>query len=71
MRISETHWKIEKKIVSFLDDCIWIGSGTFSLLPEKYLSSDVNVLPNGLKISDITKKDFLQLKFCQSDQQGW
>ena len=42
----------------------------FSLLPQKCLSSDINVLPNDQKISDITKKDFLQLKFSQSDQQG-
>ena len=35
-------------------------------LPREYLSSGVNVLTNGLKISDITKKDFFQLKFSLS-----
>ena len=38
----------------------------FSLSPGKYFSSGFNVLTNGLKTLDITKKDFFQLKFSQS-----
>ena len=33
------------------------------------MSSQVNVLRNGLKISDITKKEFSQLNFSQVDDQ--
>ena len=39
-------------------------------ITEKYLLSGVNALTNGFKISDITKKDFFQLKFSQSDEQS-
>ena len=63
--------KSSEKIFSFSDNSIWIGCGKFSLLPGKYFSSGVNVLTNGLKISDITKKNFLQLKFSQCDDQRW
>ena len=48
-----------EKSCQFLDNCIWVGCRTFSLLPREYLSLRVNKLKNGLKISDITKKDFL------------
>ena len=40
----------------------------FSLLQRKYFLSGVNVLTNGLKISDITKNNFSQLQFSQSDE---
>ena len=53
---------------SFLDDCISIGCVKFQLLPGKFFSSGVNVLIIGLRISHITKKGFLQLKFTQSDE---
>ena len=43
----------------------------FSLLQEKYVWSNVNVLTNGIKISDITKKNFFKLKLSQSDTQSW
>ena len=42
----------------------------FSLLQRKYFPSGVNVLTNGLKISDISKKGFFQLQFFQSDEQS-
>ena len=35
---------------------------------ERYLSSCVSMLTNCAKISDTTKKEFLELIFCQSDQ---
>ena len=41
----------------------------FSLLQRKYFPSGVNVLTNGLKISDISK--IFQLQFFQSDEQSW
>ena len=37
----------------------------------EYLSSGVNMLTNSLKISDTTKKEFLELIFFQSDQKNW
>ena len=40
-------------------------------LPGKYFSSGVNVLTNGLKMSDISKKDIFQLKFSQTDEESW
>ena len=42
-----------------------------SELPGKYFSSGVNVLTNGLKMSDISKKDIFQLKFSQTDEESW
>ena len=61
------HYKVHKKIFTFLDNCISIGYRKFSVLQRKCFSSGVNVLKNGLKVSYITKKDFFQLKFSQSD----
>ena len=29
------------------------------------------MLTNGIKITDITNKDFFQLQFTQSDKQSW
>ena len=43
----------------------------FSVLPEKYFSSRVNVLATGFKISDIIKKHLYQLKISHSNEQGW
>ena len=60
-----------EKIFTFLDNFIWIGSSKFSLLPGKYFLSGVNVLTSSLKISDITKKDFFQVQFSQSNEQSW
>ena len=59
-----------RKIFSFLDNLISIVCREFSLLQKKYFSSGVNVLTNGLKASDITKKDFFKLKFPQNDEQS-
>ena len=56
---------------SFLDHCIWIDSDKLSLLSGKYFWSGVSVLANDLKISDITKKDFFQLKFSERHEQNW
>ena len=60
-----------EKIFRFLDHSIWIGYSKFSDLQRKYFSSGVNVLTNGLKILDVTNKDFLQLTFFQGDEKAW
>ena len=59
-----------EKIFSLLDNIsiCWPG---FSLLKKKYFSSGVIVLTDGLKIWDIIKKDFFQLKLSQSLEQRW
>ena len=62
-------WKIQKKAFTFFENFIWTGCCKFSLLPTEYWSSGDNVLANGLKIPDITKKNCFQLKFSQSDEQ--
>ena len=46
----------------------WLGK--FSPLQRKHFSCGVNVLTNGLKISDITKKEIFPLKSSQSDGQS-
>ena len=58
-----------RKSFNFLDNFILIGVGKFSILQRKYFSPGVNVLRNGLKISDISKEDFFQLTFSQNDEQ--
>ena len=70
VKIFRNKVKISEKIFNFLDSCISTGCFQISLLPGKYLSSGVNVLTNGLQISDITKKDFFQLIFSQSDKEN-
>ena len=55
------------KVFSFSDSFIWIGCGKLYLFERKWFSSGVNVLTNGLKISDITKKELSQLKFSEID----
>ena len=62
--------KTWEKTFSFLDSFIWIASHKFSQLLGKYFSSGVNVLRNGLEISDITKKDSFQLQFSQNDKKA-
>ena len=42
----------------FSDNCVWIGSGKFSLLLQEYSQLAVNVLTSSPKISDLTKNNF-------------
>ena len=58
-----------EKLFSCWDNGIWIRCSKLSLLPEKYISSGVNVLANGIKISYITKKAFFQLNIPQREEQ--
>ena len=41
------------------------------LTDREYLSSGVNMLTNSLKISDITKTEFLKLVSFQTDPKMW
>ena len=52
-----------------MEALIRIGCCKFSLLRKKYFSSGVNVSTDGVKILDIIKKHFFQLKLSQSDEQ--
>ena len=52
----------------FIDNSIWIAYVELSLLRRKYLSSAVNVLTNSPKIFHISKINFFQPKFLDSDQ---
>ena len=51
----------------FWDNCIWIGSVKLPLLSRWCFSSTVNVLTNSLRILCITKRDFFQCNYVQSD----
>ena len=53
--------KIEKKIFSFSDNCMWMRCIKLSLLGREHLSTAVIVLRNSLKLFHITKRDFLPL----------
>ena len=59
--------KFWQKVIDFLDNCIWTGCGSFSLLWREYLPSAVNVLTNSPKISDQTKREIFQLNLSQID----
>ena len=52
----------------YLDNCIGIGCGKFSLLQREYLPSAVIVLTNSPTTLDITKRDIFGLNFSQSDE---
>ena len=60
--------KFPKKVTGFLNKCIWIGWGRFSLLWREYLPSAVNVLRDGRKISDFTNREVFQLNLAQIDE---
>ena len=59
------------QILSFWDNCIWIGCLTLSLLRREYLSSAVSVLTNSVKTIHITSRDFFELNCLHSDQSIW
>ena len=60
--------KIEKKLLCFLDHCVWIDCVNLSLLRRENLWPAVNVLTNSPKILHITKRGFFQLNWFQVDQ---
>ena len=63
--------KIWDKIVRFIDNCIWISCGKFSLLGTEYLSSEVNVLTKCPRMQDIAKRDIFEAIFAHSYEEIW
>ena len=57
-----------QKVVSFWDNCMWMGSTKLSLIGRQQLSTAHIVLTNSLKLLHLTKSDFLQLN-CLPDAQ--
>ena len=60
--------KIAKMFFCLWDNCIWICCNELSLLRREYLSSAVNVLTNSPENLHITKRDFLEQNFLETDQ---
>ena len=60
--------KLRKKAFVFLDNYIWIGCAKLSLKWWEYLSLTVIVFKNSPNITDLTKRDILQLNSSQNDE---
>ena len=57
---------MQQKIFRFLDNCIYISDGKFSLLLREYSQLGVNVLTSSSKISDLIKNNFFYLNLAQN-----
>ena len=57
-----------EKVFPFRDNCISLGSFKLSLLRREYFCPAVNVLKKRPEILAITKRDFFEFNFLQSDQ---
>ena len=57
-----------EKVFPFRDNCISLGSFKLSLLRREYFWPAVNVLKKRPEILAITKRDFFEFNFLQSDQ---
>ena len=53
--------KNPEKVFCFWDKSVWSCCKKFSVLRQEYMSSEVNVLANSLKIYDQSKAVFFQL----------
>ena len=53
--------KNREKVFCFWDKSVWNCGRKFFVLRQEYLSSEVNVLANSLKIYDKSKAVFFQL----------
>ena len=53
--------KNPEKVFCFWDKSVWSFCQKFSVLRQEYMSSEVNVLANSLKIYDQSKAVFFQL----------
>ena len=62
------HKKNQEKVLSFWDNCMWMGCFKLSLFGREHLSTALIVLTNTLKLLHITKRDFLQLNCIPVDQ---
>ena len=68
-------WKYRKKLAKYF----WIWRQlhwnwfpqTLAFTEREYLSSDVNILTNSMKISDTTRKELFELIFLHSYQKIW
>ena len=61
----EKNWE---KCFSFWDNCMWMGYIKLSILGREHLPTALIVLRNGLKLSHITKRDFLEVNCVPVDQ---
>ena len=60
--------KNQENVFSFWDNSMWMGCIKFSLLGREHLSTALIVLTNLLKLSHISKRDFLQLNSLPVEQ---
>ena len=65
----ENTLKNPEKVFSFWDNCMWMGSIKLSLLGREHMSTAFILLRNSLKLSHITKRDFLPLNSLPIAQQ--
>ena len=68
LKNAQNNWE---KSSSFRDKSIWICCVKLPLLRREYLSSAVNLLTNGLKIFQVTKRDSFELNYLHSDRKIW
>ena len=59
---------MQRRIEQNIDNCISIDFGKFSLLQREYLLCAVIVLTTRPKVSDINKRDTIQLNFPKSNK---
>ena len=57
--------KLPRNVFGFLENCIWIDYGKFSLIWQQYLPSAVNVLTNSPEISGLTNREISYFNLCQ------
>ena len=57
-----------QKVFSFWDNSMWMGCIKLSLLGTEHLSTALIVLTKRLKLSHITKRDFLELNWIPVEQ---
>ena len=60
--------KFPKSASGFLDNCIRVEFWKFPVLWGENFSSAINVLTNSPKISDLTKREVLQLNLPESNE---
>ena len=65
---SKNSIKKQQNVFGFLDSCIWIGNGKFSLLWREYSSPAVNMLTSNLEISDLSKNNFFKFNLVRNDE---
>ena len=61
--------KNPEKVLRFWDKSVWSCCRKFCILRQEYLSSEVNVLANSLKIYDQSKSVFFQLNLTEINEE--